>query len=361
MSHRLLVGGYFGCGNLGDDSLLLGFLQLVSREGHDVTVMAGSPQDIHRNLGVRAIPRKDVGAFRAALAENDALVLPGGSLFQDASSTRSVLYYQQLVAQAKKAGKRVILLGQGVGPLTSFMGKRLAGMAFRAADAIAVRDPDSATVIRNLGVPGTATLTGDLAFLLPKPAASEDVQNFQVGGMRSVGIAPRPFGKNNASTVTLYAEFCRALFARQVMPVLIEMDAEHDGPLILEIEKACGGKVPSLRRLSHPTQLQSRLMRLDAVVAVRLHAGILAASLGVPPYLVGYDPKVTALAKQLDLPCAPAPDRLTAERLTEGLMDFLRQRDALATRLPGRVTPLVEGASRNLSVLQAALASATRP
>jgi len=360
MSTQLLLGGYFGCGNLGDDAILLGFLQLISNEGFDVTVMAGSPEDTHRNYGVRTIPRKDAAAYKAALAQCEALVLPGGSIFQDASSTRSVLYYQQLVSAAKKANKRVVMLGQGVGPLTSFVGKRLASSAFRAADAIAVRDPDSVNLIRQLGIPGSPTLTGDLAFLLPKPVADEDVQNFQVGGMRSIGIAPRPFGKSSGATVALYADLCRALFARQMMPVLIEMDAAHDGPLILEIEKACRGKVPSLRRLATPMQLQSRMMRLDAVVAVRLHAGILAAALGVPPYLVGYDPKVTALAKQLDVPCAPSPDRLTAERLTDGLVEFLKQRDAIATRLPARVAPLAEGATRNLAVLKAALGHPAR-
>ena len=150
MAH-LLLSGYFGCGNLGDDAILLGFVEGLKNTPHDLTVLSGNPDDTFRNYGFRSVPRKDMKSVREAIERCDALVYPGGSIFQDVTSFKSVAYYSQLVKWAKGANKKVVLLGQGVGPLTGFLGKGAARSAFNSADAIAVRDPQSLSTLKSLG------------------------------------------------------------------------------------------------------------------------------------------------------------------------------------------------------------------
>lgn len=355
-SVHLLLAGYFGSGNLGDDALLLGFVHGLGG-GFELTVLSGAPEETFRLYGLTSVPRKDMAAVSKAISACDALVFPGGSIFQDASSVKSVAYYAQLVKLARKAGKRVFMLGQGVGPLTSFLGKRMAAGAFNAAEFIAVRDPASMAALKDLGVQRRTVVTADCALLLPSPPEAPGSEGFQVGNMRTVGIAPRPVGKKDKDTVKLFADLSRLLFTANFMPVLIEMDRNVDGVLIDEISKMQGGKVPSIKKLSTPMQLQQRLARMDSVIAVRLHAGILAATVGIPPFMVSYDPKVTAFAKLLDVGLAPQIEGLTAQRLFDAFVSFQKDRERNAKVVVKKTEELANLARQNVELLRECLTS----
>lgn len=348
---RLLLAGYFGCGNLGDDALLLAMVGAAT--SHSFQVLTASQESMMRKYGLPGVPRKDFGAIGHALESCDALVFPGGSIFQDVTSTASALYYSKLVGMAKKKGKKVVMLGQGIGPLNSFFGKRAAMGAFAAADAIAVRDPESERTLRTLGHRGRVEVTADLAWLLPPQGKAGEA--FGVAASKTVGIAPRPWGKGNA-TAEVFAETARALSQRGFMPVFIEMDHVSDGPLLSEIGKRLGGKAPEIKNLDSPRTVQQRMARMDAVIAMRLHAGILAALEGVPTYLVSYDPKVSALAPALGFSAPPRIDGLTSTRLVEGFASFMQDSEKVATALPKRVEALRAASERNIEVLERALA-----
>lgn len=327
MSTRVLIAGYFGCGNLGDDAILLGFLEAIQNSAIEPRLLSGAPEESHRMYGLHSYPRKDMAAVSRAINDCDILVFPGGSIFQDVTSLGSVLYYSNLVGSAKKAGKRVLLLGQGVGPLNNFIGKSRAAKAFNQADAITVRDQASAQTLKSLGVKATPRIAGDFAFLLPKPSLADDSSGFSVGQMRAVGLAPRPVGKNSKEIIELFAGLSRMLFQNNLMPVLVEMDRADDAELINAIEKAQGGKIPSIRKVQNPMQLQAKLARMDAIIAMRLHAGILATTVDVPPFMVSYDPKVTAFASAMELPPAPSFQGLTPTRLYENFVQFHKDRE----------------------------------
>lgn len=346
---KIVAAGYFGCGNLGDDAILLGFIEGVRGLGHEIQVLSGVPEETYRLYGVTAVPRKDMARVKEVIAQSDALVFPGGSIFQDVSSARSPIYYAGLVKIAKQAGKKVVFLGQGVGPVTGFLGKRATRYAFSQADGIAVRDPESARLLKALGVSHTVKAASDMALLLPS-AQGEAEAGFQVGSMKTVGLAPRPHGKGD-EVAKLFSELSRMLFENGYMPTLIEMDREHDGKLIQEIDKAQGGKIPSLRKLGTPMDLQKRLARMEGVISMRLHGGILAATVGVPSLMLSYDPKVSAFASEAGLPNALPMNNLTATRVYEAFQTMMKQREAARDRLNQRMSALRDQARVNLDVL----------
>ena len=351
MAGRLLLAGYIGCGNLGDDAIALGFVQGLGNIGFDVTVMSGRPEETNRLYGFSVIDRRDFKQYEEALKTCDAVVFPGGSIFQDATSIRSVAYYSKLITMAKKAKKKVVLLGQGVGPLTTFLGKRMAASAFNDADAISVRDPDSLQALKDLGVKKQIRMTADMAFLLPAVQASDDVQGFTVGNMKTVGISALPMDKKT-DVAALFGDFCRLLYQNGSMPVLIEMDKEEDGPLIAEIAKRQGGKIPDIRKLTTPMQLQQRLLRMDSIVAMRLHAGILASTVGIPPLMVSYDPKVTSFAKMMDLGTPLTIQGLTAQRLMDSFTAFQKDRERNARIIERKRDEMRKLAELNIELVQ---------
>ncbi|MBS1724008.1 MAG: polysaccharide pyruvyl transferase CsaB [Armatimonadetes bacterium] len=353
---RLLLGGYFGCGNMGDDAILLGFLKGIEGKSYDIKVLCNNVEGLMRSYGLTGVHRKDFGSVSAAIKDCDALVFPGGSIFQDVTSTKSVAYYAKLVSDAKKAGKKVVLLGQGVGPLNGFFGKRLASGAFNQADALAVRDPASVSALRALGYKGTPRVTADMAWLLPTPSQAEESEAFGVAGTKTVGISARPFGNDkNKAVIKVFGGLAQLLTRNGYIPTFIEMDHDEDGPLILEIAKAQGGKVPDMRNLTSPKQIQQRMARMEGVIAMRLHAGILAATVGVPPFMVAYDPKVSAFANAIGAPTPPNMQGLTAERIFEGFTSYIKDRDRTSQALLKRREELAKEALANIDVLESTL------
>jgi polysaccharide pyruvyl transferase CsaB len=348
---HLLLAGYLGAGNLGDDAVMLGFSHVAQKVGLDISVLSGNPEQTSRYYGYPVYQRMDFKQIELALSKCDALVFPGGSIFQDVTSIRSVAYYSRLVSMAKKAKKKVFLVGQGVGPLKSFLGRRMALGAFNDADGIAVRDPASMEALKELGVKKLPRATADSAFLMPMPPDSGENDDFAVGKMKVIGVAPRPMDKKT-DVVGLFGDFCRLLFQSGSMPVLVTMDQNEDVELAMEISKRQGGKIPDLRLVTTPMQLHQRLRRLDSIVAMRLHAGILAATAGVPPLMVSYDPKVTAFAKQLGLAGALSMETgITAPRMLDAFLQFQKDRDRNVKLLEKRVQDLRNQAEGNVEMV----------
>ena len=323
---NLLLAGYLGAGNLGDDAVMLGLVHGLGGAGYSVTVLSGTPEETHRLYGFPSVPRREAKAIEAAILKCDALVFPGGSIFQDSSSMMSPTYYAGLVETAKKHGKKVVLVGQGIGPLNGFIGKGASKKALNMADGITVRDPMALQALKDLGVTRPARLAADSAFLLPMPRLSEE-GGYGMGGMRSVAIAPRPVKVKGVDIAALFGEVCKLLYQSGTMPTLLPMDRNEDVVLVDAINKAQGGKVPDLRKIRTPMEVQQRLARMDGVLAMRLHAGILAATVGVPPLMVSYDPKVAAFAKGLDMGAALPLEGLTAPRLLNAFLDFMKAKE----------------------------------
>jgi len=345
------LAGYFGCHNLGDDAILLGLLEGIRKHECHAIVLSGSPEETTRLYGVEAVPRRELGACEGAIRRSHVLLFPGGSIFQDVTSVRSVAYYQRLTAIAKKAGVKVAMVGQGVGPLKTFLGKKLAKSAYDASEFVAVRDPGSVQSLQSLGVKTKIHLTADMALLLPKPRAEENVPSYEAAGMPAIGIAPRPFGKGE-HVAKLFAEVAQEIMRARMMPVFIEMDQKEDGELIRQIDKMCGGKVPSIRGLQMPMQLLSRMARLEGLIAMRLHAGILGACAGIAPMMVSYDPKVTALARLFDLPTPISIDKASPQQVAQNFLSMHKEQARWNERVAVQVAAQRELAEGNIALVR---------
>jgi polysaccharide pyruvyl transferase WcaK-like protein len=101
-------------------------------------------------------------------------------------------------------------------------------------------------------------------------------------------------------------------------------------------------------------QLQQRLLRMDSIVGMRLHAGILAATVGIPPLMVSYDPKVTAFSKMMDLGTPLSVQGLTAQRLFDTFVSFQKDRER-----NGRIVERKRDEMRKLAELNIELVRST--
>ena len=102
-SRPVLLCGYYGEHNLGDDALLEALLGQLPA-GVTPLVTAHDETQVQARFGVATVPRRRLKAVLAALGRCRALVLGGGSLLQDATSFRSLLYYAALILAARRRG-----------------------------------------------------------------------------------------------------------------------------------------------------------------------------------------------------------------------------------------------------------------
>ncbi|NLO04505.1 MAG: polysaccharide pyruvyl transferase CsaB, partial [candidate division WS1 bacterium] len=174
---RLLLSGYYGFGNAGDEAVLSATLTEIRRRLPEAepVVLSADPQATRRQHEVAALPRWPFGSLREAVRSADLLVSGGGSLLQNATSSRSLIYYLLTLELARRANVPYMIHGQGLGPLNGLLSRRATGRVLRNARAITLRDEASMALAADLGAPEERlTLTADSAVLL-EPVSDAEV------------------------------------------------------------------------------------------------------------------------------------------------------------------------------------------
>ena len=142
---RIVVSGYYGAKNAGDEAMLAAMLEVLGDldpELH-ITVISADPADTRRRHGVEAIGSFDAGAIFSAMRRADLVVSGGGSLLQNVTSGRSLYYYMAVIFLALLLGKRVMLYAQGIGPVTGVFACRAMRWLGNRVSLITVRDEGS--------------------------------------------------------------------------------------------------------------------------------------------------------------------------------------------------------------------------
>lgn len=353
-----VVCGYFGFANAGDEAVLAGLVYGLRKAGYSepLTVLSANPAYTEREHGVQAIPRTGLQFIWRAMRRARLFVLGGGSLLQDVTSARSIVYYLGMHALARRAGCRIAWIGQGIGPLCRSWARRWVARAAEGAETIVVRDPASADLLREMGV-SRVEVGADLSFLLPSADIEYGWQVLQgAGACRDdalIALAPRRWAGAEADVGALLADLMQ--YARRewsARALLLAMQAERDGEVVREVAAKVSGAVVLSQPLS-VRDVQGVLACCQIVIGVRLHALMLAAASGIPALAVSYDPKVRAFWQQVAAEYVVEPEELNAHTLRARLNSIWEERQELRKR----VSEFAEGqrrlAERNISALLA--------
>ena len=142
---KILISGYYGFGNLGDEAILRTLLNLLQSRYPDaeLVVLSQKPEETSRFYAVRAINRWNFLNILSELKTASLFISGGGGLIQDRTSWRSPLYYLALIKLAKRFCPAV-MLGQGIGPISRGWVRLLTWRVARELDLAVVRDSQSA-------------------------------------------------------------------------------------------------------------------------------------------------------------------------------------------------------------------------
>lgn len=292
---RLVVSGYYGFGNAGDEAILAAMVDAVRRRQPrlELVVISGDPAQTARRHRVQAIGRSPIDAVRALLSSR-GLVSGGGGLLQDRTSTRSLLYYAGLMLLAVALRRPVYVYAQGIGPVEGRLARAVAGLALRRATYVSVRDQGSLDAARSLGADGVE-VAADPAIGLAPPTS-------RVAGTRpTILVAVRPAARW-AEMEDAFVTALRKLGESHRL-AFVAMHPAQDGPLATRLA-ARVGPYAMVADYADLEELMRHIGSAELVIGMRLHALILAAAAGVPFVAVSYDPKVDAFAAAVQQPVA---------------------------------------------------------
>ncbi len=293
---KIAALGYYGFSNLGDEAVLAGIRQAVGEKirDSDFLVLSNNPTETTRlHPGVQAVNRWKWQEVASSLRQTDLFIFGGGSLLQDATSVKSVAWYALMALLARRRARRVLWWGQGIGPLHSGVSRKLVRLIANQADALTVRDPASAELLRQIGVQKPAEIVADPAFALT-PAAPAPTQS-----QKPCIFAPRPW-KDDVLGKAIRADsaFWDKLEAKTGAPaLLLPMHLPADRDYAARLDTANHREVSDWNVAgSSVVQTLGLVVEAHVMVAMRLHALIFAARCAVPFVALSYDPKVNALS-----------------------------------------------------------------
>lgn len=331
----LTVGGYFGCGNLGDDAILGGMLSGISELAPNVALRAltGGGLGDRRRFGIACVSRKRPASIMRSMLVSRAFLCGGGSLLQSVTSRRSLSYYLALLRLSRVLGCRTVLYAAGVGPLPGKRDRDRVLGVLQACDYVGVRDRDSFSFLSTNGIDAARLRLGaDPAVLLPLPPKSRGV--FLLASHNAPtdraylaivlhGKAPAPLVDNLLCAARIVcARF--GLFA--VLPIL---DRRVDAAPTRAAARRLSGAVIEAREASDVTAI---LSTCRAAVSLRLHALVLSTCAGVPALGIAADardPKIAAFAKAAGQDFLD-PATCSVPMLVEAISKTLTDRDTRA-------------------------------
>lgn len=327
-SKIVLIAGYYGFGNVGDEAILSAMLANIRarRKGIEFIVASGNPTETSAQHNVRSVHWKDIEALLSAADECDLILLGGGGLFQDywgvphnsalTSSHWGISYCSAIGMLAVLSQKPFAIYSVGVGPLLSDEGRQLTRWTFDLANLKTVRDSESRDMLGSLGVKKESILVApDPAFTL-SPDTESAAAILKTYGIdpkeRAVlGVCIRNWLEGEASDgwkKTLAAALDQFLENHDVHVLFIPFqvhthDLENDHSVAREVtalmknrDRAC-----ILPESHSPAVTGGLISQCALIVGMRLHSLIFAANAGIPALALVYDPKVRNLMKSFGL------------------------------------------------------------
>lgn len=297
----ILISGYYGFGNSGDDALLSCIIDDICKftDRSRIKVLTANPEETARVYGVRTIDRMNIISIAAAMTRSELLISGGGTLMQDGTSTKSLLYYLGIIFLAQLFGLKTMLYANGIGPLVRDKNKKRTKKILSNVDMITLRDMRSREVLDEIGVNNpNIHVTADPVFgvdsvtsefgkdLLKKLGVPKDA--------RCIGISVR--GRKGASESFIDETAAAVMAAVEkygLFPVIIPMQHSKDMEICKSLADKLSCKSVIVEQKLGLYESFSLVSCMELCIGMRLHMLIYAAAMCVPVIGLVYDPKVS--------------------------------------------------------------------
>lgn len=350
---KIVISGYYGFNNSGDDALLASIIENIRAidENALITVLSNSPVDTKKSYGVNAVHRYNLFMVAASISSCDLLISGGGTLIQDATSTKSLLYYLAIIKIAKLFGKKVMLYANGIGPLNSFKNIEKTKDVLNQVDLITLRDEKSQKVLEQIGVSAPEIrITADPAFLLKPDLTGKDIlSNYGIPlDQKLLCVSVRKWKNNPQNFEDIMASFCDYAYEKYgLFTVFVPMQHKVDYSIAANIKNKMKNRAVVIGANYKVSSMLSLMQEMDICVGMRLHTLIYSASSAVPVIGIVYDPKINGFMEYMGEDRFVNVEDITCEKMCELLDEICSDYDTIKSHLKFNMRILREKATEN--------------
>jgi len=355
---RVVMSGYYGFSNAGDDAILEAIQQAIHEASDNVavTVLSNDPELTRKQYGMEAIPRFRFWSVFSALRRCDALLSGGGSLLQDTTSTRSLLYYLSVIRCAQLLGKPVMLYANGIGPVRRPANRRRVKKVVERATLVTLRDRSSARELTDMGVTRKDLhVTADPVFHLVPAQPQRGGELIRAAGLPedrpfvAVSVRDWPDTEHFCKELARMCDHLRRRYGLEVLFLLMQPSRDRATAKLVQSHM----EEPSylLDEPCTPRELMAVLGQAKLCLAMRLHTLIFAARMAVPSMGLVYDPKVASYLEELDQPSAGHVNAFDGDIAIARADQLMADYDGILARLRKKSAQLSQSARENERLL----------
>lgn len=342
--YEIVISGYYGFNNIGDESILRAVVDNLKDKIPEasITVLTKDVEYTKQKYGVNAVNRKSFSAVLAAVASCDLLISGGGSLLQDVTSKKSILYYIAIIKLALLLRKKVLIYSQGIGPINSDFNRKLTARTLNKVSGIVVRDESSKEFLKEIGIKKEVIVTADPVLRIPATDLTLGKEILENEGLDFsekkllVGFAVKE-RKTDSDFINELEKAMRYLVTdRGAKVVLIPFHFMEDRLLINELSSRLsdiGESITCLHQKYLTDEMLSIIGNMDILVGVRLHSLIHAAIMNVPFIGISYDPKVNSFLKSVGTKAVSSIYDFSAEAFLSEFDDIMGKRTEFCERV----------------------------
>jgi len=294
----IVISGYYGLGNSGDEALLESIIKDLRKTDPDVTITAlsGNVKLTEKLYSVRTVSRFNPFSIIREFRKARMLLSGGGTLIQDATSTKSLLYYLGVIWLAKRMGLKVMLYANGMGPLKDKnIGK--VEKVLNTVDLITLRENVSLEEVSRCNITKPEVIvTADPAFNLAPSSearAKEILSEYSVPeGSRIVAVSVRECKGTSENFEAEVAGALDLIAKKGYFPLFIPMQKKYDLEISLRIAALMKERSGIIDGDLSVCDLLSVIGKCSIACGMRLHMLIFASVMNVPMAGIAYDPKI---------------------------------------------------------------------
>ncbi|MEC0266658.1 polysaccharide pyruvyl transferase CsaB [Paenibacillus anseongense] len=337
---KIALSGYYGFDNSGDEAVLQSILFALEEQGREQgiriepIVLSANPEKTSAMYGVQSYHRMKPGPLLSALREADGLISGGGSLLQDATSSKTIPYYLAVLKIAQWLGKPTFIYSQGIGPVNRRMFDGWIRGVFKRCAYISVRDTESAALLATMRLPWERiAVVPDPVMGLPLRGEA-GVSGSAGTGVRTVGVSVRFWNEDRSELEALSRSLAKLLATDpnvrlRFLPFHLPSD-EVASQFVIDRLGDHGSRVEMVPGIVHPQDMLAQVAGCDLLIGMRLHSLIYAASQYVPMVGISYDPKIDQFLHRLGMKAAASTSRFDADALAQEAGALLDGREAWA-------------------------------
>ena len=298
---EILVSGYYGFKNSGDDALLAAILAEIKKhkESPEIVVLSANPKETVNRYRVKAINRLNPFSVLRHMKKAGLLISGGGTLIQNSTSTRSMLYYLSIISAAIRNNVKVMLYSNGIGPLRGKQNINLARKVLNKTDVITLRDPDAMAALKDIGVTEPEIfVTADPVFGICVNKTGEGrkiLESFNVPAEaeKILGVSVRRSKDTNAVFEREIAKMCDYASEKYgYYTIFIPMQLNRDEMISNSIMSKMKSKASIIDKRLDVDEMISVIGATDLCIGMRLHSLIYSTINSIPLIGIAYDPKI---------------------------------------------------------------------